>query len=470
MLAEQARADLCAAAGTRGWSDDPALLAPRLTDWRGRHTGAAALLLRPDSTAAVQAIVRAAARHRVPIVPQGGNSGMVAGATPDTSGASVLLSLERLNRIRSIDPAGQTLTAEAGVVLDQVHAAAAEHGLAFPLTLGAHGTATVGGLVSTNAGGVQVLRHGTMRAQVLGLEAVLPDGSRLDQLAPLRKDNTGYDIKQLLIGAEGTLGIVTAAALKLVAAPRARATAVAGVASLAAALALLMRLRGDCGDSIDSVEMVPRVGLELVLEHIAGTRDPLAAPHPFYVLIALASPDATAALDERLLAVLLAARDAGEVGDAVVAQSAAQADAFWRLREDLPLAEKSDGQSLKHDIAVPVAALPAFADAARDAILARWPQARILAFGHLGDGNLHYNVRRPEAVSEADWLRERDAVMQLVNDIVAAHGGSISAEHGIGQSKRAELARLCDPGKYAAMRAVKAALDPLGIMNPGKLL
>ena len=462
-IAPAALAALQAAAGPGGWTDDPDLIAPRLTDWRGRFTGAAPLLLRPGSVAAVSAIVRAAAAHGVPLVPQGGNTGLVGGATPPADGSAVLIALDRLAAIRSVDAAGQTLVAEAGVVLTAVHAAAAAVGCAFPLSLGAKGSATIGGLASTNAGGVQVLRHGTMRALVAGIEAVLPDGRVLDRLAGLPKDNTGYDLAQLLVGAEGTLGIITAVRLKLVPAPRHRAVAWAGVADPQAALALLVALRSASGGQVESFELVPAAGLDLVLRHLDGHRAPLAGPHAWHVLIELAGPQP---LDDLLADVLAAHAD-----DAVIAASGAQAAALWRLREDLPLAERRDGPAIHHDISVPVPVLPDFAISAAARIEAEFPGARVLAFGHLGDGNLHFNVRAPAGPDAAAWIaRVRPAITPRVHDLVVAAGGSISAEHGIGQLKRAELVRLGDPVRLAAQRAIKQALDPAGIMNPGKLI
>ncbi|TRW17804.1 FAD-binding oxidoreductase [Glacieibacterium frigidum] len=457
---------LKAAAGN--WSDDPATLAPHLVDWRGKVRGNSPLLLMPATTAAVAAIVRAAAAYRVALVPQGGNTGLVGGGIPDAGGGAVLVSLARLNRIRAVDAAGLTLTAEAGVILSTVHDAALAEGCVFPLSLAAKGSATIGGLVSTNAGGVQVLRHGTMRALVAGIEAVLPDGSILDQITGLAKDNSGYDIKQLLIGGEGTLGIVTAAALRLVPAPPHRAVAWAGVEGPHAALALLARLRRASGGQVESFELIPAAGVDLVVQHIADRRAPLSSPHRWHVLIELAG---AATLDAVLEAALGEAAAAGEIEDAVIAQSSAQAAALWRIREELPEAERRDGPSLHHDIAVAVAALPGFAEAATARVEADFAWARVLAFGHLGDGNLHFNVRPPADSDAAAWVASHGAaVTGLVFDLVTAAGGSISAEHGIGSIKRADLARLGDPAKLAAMRAVKSALDPLGIMNPGKVV
>lgn len=456
--------------GSAGWTDDPAQLAPHLVDWRGRKQGTAALMLSPATTAELAALVQVAAAHRVGLVPQGGNTSLCGGSVPEPEGGAVLVSLRRMRRIRSVDAADQSLIAEAGVTLSEVHDAAEAVDRLFALSLGAKGSATVGGLISTNAGGVQVLRYGTMRALTLGVEAVLPDGSVLDQLSALRKDNTGYDIKQLLIGAEGTLGFVTAAALKLAPRPRRVATALAGVASPAAALALLARLRDAVGDQVDSFELMPRAGFDLVFAHIADTRDPLAGPHPWYVLVELTSPRADDALGSMLEAALAASMEAGETVDATIAATEAQRAALWKIRETLPEAERVDGASVKHDVSVPVAAMPAFIAEATPAIETGWPGARVLAFGHLGDGNVHFNARPPTGASYEAFRANGPAITRLVNDITVAHGGSISAEHGIGTLKRDELVRLGNPAKLAAMRAIKAALDPLGIMNPGKLL
>ncbi len=454
---------LCDAAGPGGWTDDADAIAPHLTDWRGNYHGASPLMLMPRTTAAVAAIVRAAAAHRIGLVPQGGNTGLVGGGIPDDG--AVLLSLGKMNAIRAVDASGLTLTVEAGAILSNVHDAAAAAGCAFPLSLGAKGSATIGGLISTNAGGVQVLRHGTMRALVAGLEAVLPDGSVLNQLTGLAKDNSGYDIKQLLIGGEGTLGVVTAAALRLVPAPAYRAVGWAGVPDPHAALALLARLRRLSGGQVESFELIPAEGVVLTGREL-GLRPPLSGAHPWHVLVELAGPTNLEAL---LADGLAEAAAAGEIDDATIAASEAQASALWRIREELPEAERREGPSLHHDISVAVAAMPRFTLDAAARVEAAFPGARVLAFGHLGDGNLHFNVRPP--IGDTAWLAKHgEAVTALVYELVTAAGGSISAEHGIGQLKRAELARLGDPAKLAAMRAIKAALDPLGIMNPGKLL
>jgi len=453
------------AAGAGGWSNDPAVLAPHLIDWRGRVRGTAALIVWPRTTAMVAAIVRAAAARRVALVPQGGNTGMVGGSIPDANGQSVIVSLTRMDWIGAPDAAGLTMIVEAGAILENVHTVARAAGLVFPLSLAAKGSATIGGLVATNAGGVQVVRHGTMRARVAGLEAVLPDGQVLDQLDPLVKDNGGYDIKQLLIGSEGTLGIVTRVSLRLVPAPRDTAVAWAGVADPAAALALLAALRDRLGDVVESFELIPGSGVDLLVAH--GLRAPLAEAHAWQVLIELTSVRDDAGLSAALGDVLAGAG----VDDAVVAQSEAQAAALWHLRETLPEAERRDGVAVKHDISVPVAAMPRFIVEATPRVEARWPGSRVLAFGHLGDGNIHFNVRAPLGSDSAAWVdTNAAAITAAVNDLVVAAHGSIAAEHGVGSIKAAELARVGNPAKLAAMRAIKTALDPFGIMNPGKII
>jgi FAD/FMN-containing dehydrogenase len=457
--------------GPRGFTRDPDSLAPWLSDWRGRYHGRAAALLSPASTAEVQAIVERCAEARVALVPQGGNSSMVGGATPGTGGEALLLSLRRMNAVRSVSAQDNVAVAEAGVILSELHDAAAAAGRRFPLSLGAKGSATVGGLVSTNAGGTQVLRFGPMRSLVLGLEAVLPDGSLLEGLSALRKDNRGYDLKQLLIGAEGTLGVVTAASLKLVALPGSRAVAWIGLGSPAAALTLLRRLEARLGEAVESFELVPDDALGLVLAGIAGTRPPLAGRHRWHVLVESVAPEGGRDSAEALQEALAAAFHEGLAEDAAIAASEAQAAALWRLRESIAEAERLQGPSVKHDVSVPVSAMPAFIERGRAAVEAHFEGARVVAFGHLGDGNVHFNVQPPAAEGAEAWLAaQADAVTRLVHDLVGDAGGSISAEHGIGQSKLAELGRTAPPARLAALRAVKQALDPAGIMNPGKLL
>lgn len=464
-------AKLAARLGPRGFTVDPDLVAPWLSDWRGRLTGKAAALVSPASRDEVADVVRMAAEARVAIVPQGGNSSMVAGAIPPAEGGALLLSLRRMNRIRAIDRLDMVATAEAGVILADLHAAAEAEGLRFPLSLAAKGSATVGGLVSTNAGGTQVLRFGPMRALLLGIEAVLPDGSRFDGLAGLRKDNRGYDLRQLLCGAEGTLGVITAASLRLAPAAARRAVGWVGLATPRDALTLLRRIEAATGDAVEGFELVPADALALVLKHIPGMRAPLADAHAWHALVEVTAPAGGEDPADALARALGAAIDAGEAIDATIAANEAQADALWALRESISEAERKDGIAAKHDVSVPVSAMPGFIESARAAVEARFPDTRVIAFGHLGDGNVHFNVRAPVGVDPRGWLETTGAAAtRLVHDLVVAAGGSISAEHGIGQTKLAEYARLADPVRLAAQRAIKAALDPLGIMNPGKLV
>ncbi|HEV2599739.1 FAD-binding oxidoreductase [Sphingopyxis sp.] len=456
--------------GPKGYSADADVMAPWLTDWRGKYRGAAAAMLSPATTEDVAAIVRLCRDAGVAIVPQGGNSGMVGGATPDASGNQLLLSLRRMNRVRGIDIAGQVAVADAGVILENFHAATLAHGLRFPLTLGGKGSATIGGLVSTNAGGTQVLRHGTMRALVAGIEAVLPDGSIFDGLAPLKKDNRGYDLRHLFCGAEGTLGIVTAAALHLVPAAAARRTAWIGINSPENALLLLRRLDAAIGRELEGFEIVPQTCVDAVLRHIPQTRAPLGSDHPWHVLLELAGEN-NAMLGETLEAQLAAAVDAGLVCDAVIAKSDRESEDFWRLRDSISEAERAEGPALQHDISVPVDLMPAFIADNPRRLAATFPGIRALSFGHLGDGNVHHHVQPPPDVDGAAWLGEHGAaVSRLVYKHVIELGGSISAEHGIGQMKRDILAELDSPARLTALRGVKAGLDPSGIFNPGKLI
>jgi FAD/FMN-containing dehydrogenase len=455
--------------GAKGVITDPKEIEPWTTDWRGRVHGTARAILAPASTDEVVEIVRLAARHRVPLVPQGGNTGMVAGATPPADGSAVLLSMRRMNGIRSLSAENRLAVAEAGVILATLHDAAHEAGMRFPLTLGARGSCTIGGLASTNAGGTQVLKFGTMRSLVAGLEAVLPDGSVHDGLSGLKKDNRGYSLDQLLIGAEGTLGVITAVALRLVSAVAAHAVAWVGVASPQAALDLLRFLDART-TNIEGFELVPADSLELVLKHVPGTRGPLSGEHSWNVLIEATTPDPAtdiAAEIERLLGDALKQR---MIADAVIASNEARAEALWRIRDSISEAERAEGQTLAHDISVAVADMPRFILDAKDRVERAFPGVIASGFGHLGDGNIHFHVR---AASHAapDWYeREGEEIMRMVDDLVTAAGGSISAEHGIGQLKRDEFERLAPRGRIHALQAIKHALDPLGIMNPGKLV
>ena len=462
--------DVRARFGDRAVVTDAADLEPWLTDWRGRWHGQAAAILQPATTAEAAVVVALAAERGVALVPQGGNTSMVGGATPPEDGSALILSMRRMNRIRSIDRGAMRAVVEAGVILQSLHEAVAAETMRFPLTLGAKGSATVGGLISTNAGGTQVLRFGTMRGLVDGLEAVLPDGTVHDGLSGLKKDNRGYSLDQLLIGAEGTLGIVTAARLKLHPAIHSRAVAWLGLESPQAALDVLRALQATT-DRIEGFEILPRESLNAVLGHVPGTRAPLASDHPWHALVEATTDSADGEQPSGLLSLLLAPLvERGMVGDATVSASEAQAEAFWRIRDSLSEAERvTFGPATQHDISVPVEAMPRFMAEAAAEVEKAFPGSHASGFGHLGDGNIHFHVRAGSR-GGSDWLtREGSAVTRLVDDLVTAAGGSISAEHGIGQMKREELERLF-PDRVRQLRAIKAALDPKGIMNPGKLI
>ena len=455
--------------GPKAVVTDRAELEPWLSDWRGRVHGDAPAMFAPASTDELATIVRLAAEHRVPLVPQGGNTSMAAGATPPADGSAILLSLRRMNRIRSISAGDRLAVAEAGVILATLHEAAHEAGMRFPLTLGARGSCTIGGLTSTNAGGTQVLKFGTMRSLVAGVEAVLPDGSVHSGLSGLKKDNRGYNLDQLLIGAEGTLGVITAVALRLVPAVAARAVAWAGVQSPASALDLL-RFLEERTSALEGFELVPHDSLKLVLLHVPGTRAPLGGEHPWHVLVEATTADPGSNISAELETLLGAALDQGLIGDAAIAANESQAEAFWRIRDSISEAERAEGQTLAHDISVAVADMPRFIEDASAKVEQAFAGVVASGFGHLGDGNIHFHVRAGSHAAP-DWYEaEGEAITRMVDDLVTAAGGSISAEHGIGQLKRDEFARLAPPGRIATLRAIKQALDPLGIMNPGKLV
>jgi FAD/FMN-containing dehydrogenase len=462
-------ADLQSELGPKAVITEAAEIAPWVEDWRGRVHGKSPAVLAPASTDEVVAIVKAAANHRVALVPQGGNTGMAAGATPPADGSAILLSLRRMNRVRSISADNRIAIAEAGVILATLHETAHEAGLRFPLTLGARGSCTIGGLTSTNAGGTQVLKYGTMRSLVAGVEAVLPDGSVHSGLSGLKKDNRGYSLDQLLIGAEGTLGVVTAVALRLVPAVASRAVAWAGVDSPEKALELLRFLEARTA-SVEGFELVSADSLALVLKHIPDTRAPLAGEHRWHVLVEATTPDPQADVAGEIEALLAAALRQGIIGDAVLASSEAQAEAFWKLRDTISEAERAEGQTLAHDVSVAVADMPRFITEASTEVERAFPGVIASAFGHLGDGNIHFHVRAGSHAAPGWYDEEGAAITRFVDDLVTAAGGSISAEHGIGQLKLAEFARLAPPGRVHALRAIKQALDPLGIMNPGKLV
>lgn len=458
--------------GDKAVTTDPHDIAPWLEDWRGRYRGKAGAILSPASTEETAMIVAAAAEHGVPLVPQGGNTSMVGGATPPADGSALIVSTRRMNRIRRLSAEDGLAVAEAGVILADFHAVALAAGRRFPLDLGARGSATIGGLASTNAGGVQVLRWGTMRGLIAGLEAVLPDGRIHDGLAPLKKDNRGYDPNALLIGAEGTLGIITAATLRLAPAIADRAVAWVGVPSPHAALSLLRTMERET-DAIESFEIVGGYSLGLVLRHIPNTRSPLASEHAWHVLIeavrgAGEGGEAPAAMLERLLGTAL---EDGLIEDAVVAASEAQAEQFWHIRHSLSEAERAEGPAAQHDVSVPVAAMPDFMVQASAAAEARFPGTRATAFGHLGDGNVHFHIRAPAGVVAEQWYAgPSEKVTRFVYDQVVAFGGSISAEHGIGQMKLDELVRLTPAVRLDLLRSVKGAIDPKRLFNPGKLV
>ena len=458
--------------GPKGFSTDADTVSPWLTDWRGRYTGRALALASPASTEEVAGLVKLCARHSIPIVPQGGNSGMAGGTTRDETGEAILLSLRRLDTIRSLDAEAGQCVCEAGAILQTLHEAAEEEDMRFPLTLGGKGSATIGGLVSTNAGGTQVLRHGTMRAQVLGIEAVLADGSIFDGLTALKKDNRGFDLKQLLIGSEGTLGIVTAATLRLLPATTARATAWVGLPTITGARALLRHVDARMGDALEGFEVVPDHCLDSVLDHLPDARPPLDERHAWNALIECVSSDGDSeALRARLEEVLAEAMEAELLSDAVIAANETQSEAFWLLRDSISAAERALGPAMQHDISVPVETMPEFILAAIPEIERAFPGTRGVAFGHLGDGNVHFHILAPGGAIPGEWEEgEGKQISARVYDLVTQWGGSISAEHGIGQMKVEELGRLGDPVALAMMRSVKQALDPKGLLNPVKLV
>ena len=448
--------------GPNGWTQDPQRLAPKLIEWRDRWRGDTPLLALPATTAEVAAVIELCAAEGVAITPQGGNTGLVGGQIPQ---GEILLSTERLRTVRDIDRRDDVVIVEAGVTLTSTHEAAASVGRRFPLDLASAGSATIGGLVSTNAGGTAVLRYGTMRGLVLGLEAVLPNGQIWDGLKRLRKDNTGYDLKQLLIGAEGTLGIVTAAALRLAPILASRAVALVAVETPHQAIDLLIAAKDETGGELEAFELISRLGVELAVRHLPGVRDPLSCASPWVVLIEIASAGAGAAeaAMERLLADAL---ESGLIIDAAVAQSGHQAKALWALREGQSAAQKPEGPAWKHDVSVPISRIADFLDQASTDVVARYPGVRIDAFGHLGDGNIHFDVLPPTG---GDWQRHaasRDHASRRVHDLVTSLGGSISAEHGLGSMKTIEALRYKSATEVAALRAVRLALDPGRIMNP----
>jgi FAD/FMN-containing dehydrogenase len=446
-------------------------LEPFEREWRGRYRGATLAAVRPKSAEEVAAVLRHSAAAGLAVVPQGGNTGMAANAMPPRDRPNIVLSLGRMNRIRDVDTLGNTITVEAGCTLAAVQEAAAAAGRLFPLTLGSQGSCQIGGTISTNAGGTAVLRYGNMRELVLGLEAVLPDGSIWSGLRRLRKDNTGYDLKQLFIGAEGTLGVVTAAVLKLFPAARSRAAAWIGLADIGSAVTLLGLVQARCGERLSTFEIMSQGQLDLVLQHVPDTRSPLASGHAWSVLVETTSGAPGEDLATPLQEALAEALEQGLIADAAMAASEAQAAAFWRLRESVSEANRASGYSVAHDTSVPIAQIPAFMEQATAALAARASQPKVVAVGHVGDGNIHLvAIFRRDGVEPAALQAEADAASADVHRIAVELGGSISAEHGIGGVKTRDLALMKSPLELALMRRIKAALDPMGMMNPGKVL
>lgn len=444
-------------------------LAPWLEERRGLYKGRASALIKPANTEEVASVVRLAAETRTPIIPMGGNTGLVGGQITEDE-RTILLSLDRMNRIREMDAANNTMTVEAGVTLQRAQEEADKANRLFPLSLASEGTCQIGGNLATNAGGTAVLRYGNARDLVLGLEVVLADGRIWNGLRGLRKDNTGYDLKQLFLGSEGTLGIITAAVLKLFPRPTARAVGFAAVKDVDAAVALLHFMEEKSGGAVTSFELVPRIGVEFVTRHIEGARDPLDAPSPWYVLVELSSGGESLALADTLTNALGQALEKDLATDAVIAQSEAQAEELWALRENLSDVQREEGGSIKHDISVPVSKMPIFMHRALEAVTKEMPGIRPVPFGHIGDGNVHFNLSQPEGMDKAAFLEKWDHFNRIVHGIAVELNGSISAEHGVGQLKRDEIAALKSPVEMDLMRALKRTLDPEGILNPGKVV
>jgi FAD/FMN-containing dehydrogenase len=461
---------LAAILGPRGLLTDAADIAPHLADWRGLYQGAALAVARPATTEEVAAVIRLCAETGTPVVPQGGNTSMVGGATPDETGRHLVLSLQRMNRLRALDAADMTMTVDAGMVLKTAQTLAAEAGCLFPLSLGAEGTATIGGVLSTNAGGNTTVRYGNARELMLGIEAVLPDGTIWNGLRRLRKDNTGYALRHLLVGAEGTLGIATGAVLRLFPRPRDTAVAFCAVADEDAALGLFRRFRERDDSAVRAFEYMSGLGVDFAIRHIEGVSLPLGARADHYVLVDLASPRPDAGLREMAETVLAEAMEAGEVLDAALAESDAQAQKIWRIREEHPEAQKREGASVKNDVSVPVSRVPEMIRRCSAALVALIPGSRPVPFGHIGDGNIHMNLEQPEGMDPAAFLARGHDIMDCVNEIVRDLDGSFSAEHGVGRLKTDMMEAWRGGAELAAMRAIKAALDPKGIMNPGKVL
>ncbi|MFC1674164.1 FAD-binding oxidoreductase [Pseudomonadota bacterium] len=466
-MSDELIAALKAIVGDKGVVTDPHALAPYVSEMRGLYTGTTPAVAKPATTEQLSEIVKLCNAHDVTIVPQGGNTGLVGGGVPD---GALVLSLERMNAIESVDAVNLTMSVEAGAILADVQEAAAEQGAYFPLSLGAEGSCRIGGNLATNAGGVHVQRYGNAGDLVLGLEVVLPDGRVWNGLKALRKDNTGYDLKALFLGSEGTLGIITRAVLRLFPAPKSKCVALAGCATFDDALKTFHTARARAADVLNACEAMSGFSIDLAEKHVDGVKSPLEGRHEVYVLLEFASADADADLNALMEAALTDAFEATLVEDAVIAQSGPQADAIWALREAVPEAQREEGGSIKHDVSVPVSKVPQFIDQATALVEERIPGVRVCAFGHLGDGNIHYNLTQPEGAEKQAFLGLWEDTNRAVHDLVAGLGGSFSAEHGVGQLKTGEMARLKDPVELDLMRTLKDALDPQNRMNPGKVL
>ena len=466
----QALAELKAVVGAGAWLEAPIDVAPFVEDFRRLYHGATALVLLPNSVDQVAHIMRICNREEIAVVPHAGNTGYCGGATPDESGSQIVLSVRRLNRVRQVDAANYSMIIEAGCTLAEAQAAAREAGRLFPLSLGSEGSAQIGGNLSTNAGGTAVLRYGMMRDLVLGLEVVLADGRVLSGLKSLRKDNTGYDVKSLFVGAEGTLGVITAACLKLFPQPADTATALVGIGSPAQALTLLARISHAAGSQLTAFELMPRLAVELTVQHIPGVANPLGMQAAWFLLVELSSPNPRQDLASLLTTELQDAAENALLADALIATSLAQAKAMWKLRESIPEAQRHHGASLKHDVSVPVSAIPRLVEAGSELVRRLAPEGDVIAYGHMGDGNLHFNVGQKPGADAGAFLARGAELEHAIFDLVESLDGSISAEHGIGRLKAAEFARRADPVELAVMSELKRALDPKGILNPGKVL
>jgi FAD/FMN-containing dehydrogenase len=463
-------AELKAVGGSGSWLAAPDEVAPFLSDFRHLYHGATPLVMQPSTVEEVCAILRICNREEVAVVPHGGNTSYCGGATPDEGGSQIVLSMRRLNRVRQIDAANYSMIIEAGCTLAAAQSIARDAERLFPLSLGSEGSAQIGGNVSTNAGGTSVLRYGMMRDLILGLEVVLADGRVLAGLKSLRKDNTGYDVKSVFVGAEGTLGIITAVSLKLFPLPADTATALVGIDSPQHALELLARLRTAAGDQVTSFELIPRLAVQLTVQHVPGVADPLSQDTPWYLLVELASPNPRQDLTSLLTATLEEAATAGAIKDAMLASSLAQAQAMWKLRESVPEAQRRHGASLKHDVSVPVSAIPILIEKGSALVRQLAPEGDVVSYGHAGDGNLHFNVSQKPGTDIKSFMARGPVLELAIFDLIESLGGSISAEHGIGRLKAAEFARRADPVELSLMRDLKKALDPKGILNPGKVL